>query len=146
MAFTETQRVQIRHYLGFPDVFRTANTRLESAMDVIGGRPDTQALVESIMAEIAAGLLALNPSNASGLQTRAGIKRVDEVEFFGDAKSGTTNAAADEMRKLVRSYIGRLSVLMGIPVVHDILGGSGYTLDSWGSEGFQSGGNIIPLG
>ena len=146
MASTETQRVQIRHYLGFPDVFRTANTRLESAMDVIGGRPDTQALVESIMTEIAAGLLALNPSNASGLHTQAGIKQVDEVEFFGDAKTGATNAAAEEMRRMVRSNINRLSILFGIPVVHDIVGGGGYKLDSWGAEGFQSGANIIPLG
>lgn len=146
MAFTEAQKVKIRHYLGFPDVYRYANPRLESAMDVIGERPDTKAMIEEIMAEVAAGLLALSPTNDSGLHTQAGLKKVDEIEFFGDAKSGTVSAASDSMKTLVRENIGRLSIAFGVPVVHDIVGGGGYKLDSWGSEGFQGGGNIIPLG
>lgn len=143
MAFTAEQRRDIRHYLGFPDVFRGANSRLEDAMDVIGGRPEVVEQVEAILAEIAAVIAALSPSSSSGLHTRAGIRKVDEIEFFGD--SGRGNVAAMEMRNLGRQWVGRLSIVMGVPIVHDIFGSTGYVDDSWGGRAFQVGG-LIPLG
>lgn len=144
MAFTDDQRRDIRHYLGFPDVFRSVNSRLESAMDVVGGRPDSVEQVEEILAEIAAAIAAMKPSSATGLHTQAGIKRVDEIEFFGNAGSG--NVAASEMRKVGRQWVNRLSIVMGVPIVHDIFGGGGYVDNSWGGMGFQYGGGVIPLG
>jgi hypothetical protein len=78
------------------------------------------------------------------LHTQAGIKKVDEVEFFGS--SGAGNVAASEMRKLGRQWVNQLSVTFGVPIMHDIFGGGGYADDSWGGRSFQMGGGMIPLG
>jgi hypothetical protein len=61
MAFTETERVQIRRWLGFPALYIQADPRLESAITTIqstaegGGRPDnsTELAVRGYLATLA---------------------------------------------------------------------------------------------
>lgn len=117
MAFTETQKVQIRAYLGYPDVFQDGNTRLESVFDVLGARAEAQAQAESIMADIVTAATSV----ASAL-TKAGIKKVDEIEFF-DEQAGNV---FDESRRVGRMHIGRLSTLFGVPIAGDYFGTKGY--------------------
>ena len=143
MAFTETQRVEIRHSLGYPDVFQGSNLRLESAIDVIGGRAEAQTKVEAILASIAAIDTELNPTNAEGVWTQDGVKKADEVEFFGTSGSG--NASELEMRKRGRMYVARLSIIFGVPIAHDIFSEGGYQDDDWASSAAQMGGPL-PLG
>ncbi len=134
MAFSDAQKAQIRRYLGFPDVFRYANTRLESAMDVVGGRPEVQSQVESDLAaitQIESDLLSALPS--------AGIKKVDEVEFF---ERGQQQALRQEGRRLC----GRLSTTMGVPLVGDAFGTEGYRGDDFMGVGFQYGGGMFGVG
>jgi hypothetical protein len=140
MAFTEAQRVQIRHSLGYPDVFLDSNMRLESAMDVLGARVEASAEVVSILAEIAAARLALRPSSVDALHSRAGIKQVDEVQFFGDARSAS--ASEDSMRKTGRTWVSELSVIFGVPIAHDIFSSGGYRDDSWMGVACQGGGPL----
>jgi hypothetical protein len=52
VAFSTTQRDQIRQYLGFAAGFYDLNTRLESMFDTVGGDAVAQAGVEAIMAKI----------------------------------------------------------------------------------------------
>ena len=52
MAFTATQKDQIRQYLGFAAGFYDLNTRLESMFDTVGADAVAQASVEAIMAKI----------------------------------------------------------------------------------------------
>jgi hypothetical protein len=137
MAFSEEQRVQIRHYLGYPDVFQGQNTRLESAMDVIGERVQASARVVAILAEITAALAATAPSSEDSLHSSAGIKQVDEVHFFGNESVG--NVALLEMRKLGRQWVNQLSIIFGVCIAHDIFGRGGYADDSWGSAANQMG-------
>jgi hypothetical protein len=146
VAFTETQKVEIRLYLGFPDVFQAGNPRLESAFDVIGARPETQAMVEAIMARIADAITAaFDTSTASA----GGIKRVDEIEFFGTDEGKT---AEDHAIGNGRRAVNQLSIIFGIPIVNDIFGQRGYRGDWWGSQDFQvfagngRGGGMIPMG
>lgn len=146
MAFDEAQRVEIRLALGYPDVFRDGNPRLESAMDVIGDRADTQAKVEAILARIAAADAQVN-----GVLELAGVKKADEVEFFG-AKDGATSL--DQAREHGRMWVNRLSIVFGVPRANDIFSEKGYSGDWWGDASVQvhggggSGGNggMIPLG
>lgn len=60
MAWTETDRVQIRHYLGFSAIFLQADPRLELAITAVqqvsdgGARPDTstEAYIRSILTQL----------------------------------------------------------------------------------------------
>lgn len=133
MAFTDAQKAQIRRYLGFPDVFRYANTRLESAMDVVGGRAEVQAQVEADLAAITAVEAKLTEA-----LTSAGIKKVDEVEFF---EAGQRKALRDEGRRMC----SRLSITMGVPLAADAFGDGGYTGDDWMGPTGQYGG-MFPCG
>ena len=141
MAFTEAQKVKIRLFLGFPDVFQGHNLRLESAIDIIGGRADTQTEVETLLTNLAAADTKVN-----GLLTAAGIKKVDGpngVEFF-PASSGTS--AKTEARDYGRMWASRLSIIFGVPLQGDAFGGRGYEGDSWSHYGFQVGGGELPFG
>ncbi len=120
MAFSEAQRVKIRKYLGFPDTFQQNNTRLESAMNVIGSRPDTQAAVEAVLTD-----LATAETQVAASFTTAGLKRAEDVEWY---EGGT------EIRSklgLGRMHAARLSIIMGVPLVGDYFGTSGYQGDNW---------------
>lgn len=136
MAFTEAQKVKLRVYLGYPDTYQQANTRLESAIDVIGGRAATQTEVESVLASLA----AVETSLASSLSS-AGLKRAEDVEWY-EGSSGS--AAIDQKRSEGRRYCSRLSIIFGVPLAGDYFGSRGYEGDNWMGVGHQYG--VIPLG
>lgn len=133
MAFTEAQKVKIRFYLGFPDVFRYANTRLESAIDVIGGRAETQTEVESVLAR----LVVIETAIESSLST-AGLKRAEDVEWYQGGAAGTQ---IEGKRAEGKAYCSRLSIIFGIPLQGDAFGTGGYRGDNWMGRQFQYGGN-----
>lgn len=141
MAFTEAQRVDLRKYLGYPDVYRQYNPRLESAFDVIGGRPDTQASIEALMVKIAAVDLAF--SNALSL---AGLKRAEEVEWYQAMVGKGISAPMAAAMALGRILIGRLSTTFGVPVYSDYFGPGGYSGDAYMGPGMQRSGGMTPLG
>ena len=128
MAFSDAQKTQIRRYLGYPDVYRQANTRLESAIDVVGSRPDTQTLIESDLA----ALVAIEAKLSGAVLSSAGVRKVDEIEFF-------QNGNLDITRKEGRRICGRLSVTFGVPLASDVFGTSGYGGDGWMQ-------NVTPIG
>ncbi len=144
MAFTEAEKVKMRLFLGFPDVFQQSNPRLESVFDVIGSRADTETKVREIITAIEAADTKVN-----NVLAQAGVKRVDEVEFFQSSKG--SNAAVDDARRNGRMHVGRLSIILGVPKQGDIFGETGYEGDKWARSGFQYGGNspnggMVPLG
>ena len=128
MAFSDAQKTQIRRYLGYPDVYRQANTRLESAIEVVGSRPDTQTLIESDLA----ALVAIEAKLSGAVLSSAGVRKVDEIEFF-------QNGSLDITRKEGRRICGRMSVTFGVPLASDVFGTSGYGGDGWMQ-------NITPIG
>lgn len=140
MAFTDGQRVQIRLVLGYPDVFRYYNPRLESCFDVIGGRPDTQAAVEDLLTKIAA-----LDTKLGAIINLAGLKRAEDVEWF-QAMNAKMSAPMTAVATLGRIYISRLSSLMGVPIWGDFFGEGGYAGDAYIGAGNQRSGGMIPLG
>mgnify|MGYP003534394906 FL=1 len=141
MAFTEAQRVKLRKFLGYPVVFRSYNPRLESAFDVIGGRPDTQASVEDLITKIDAVDLTL----ASALSL-AGLKRAEEVEWYQAMSGKGISAPMAAAMAQGRMLIGRLSTTFGVPVESDYFGSGGYSGDNFMGAGMQRSGGMIPLG
>lgn len=133
MAFTEAQRVDIRFYLGYPDVYRYANPRLESAMDVVGSRAESQAKVEILLAKLNAFYGSGANSPLEQQVTYAGIKKVesadDVVEFGGNDSSG--GQISMDQNNYARNIVSALSSFMGVPVASNIFGKYGYIGDNW---------------
>lgn len=136
MAFSETQKVDIRFYLGYPDVYRYANPRLESAIEVVGTRPESQARVEIMLAKLN-GFYGngVTPSAMDQQIARAGISKVesadDLVEFGGGNSDTSSNAIADAQSSAARRLVSALSSFFGIPIASDVFGTRGYVGDNW---------------
>jgi hypothetical protein len=141
MAFTEAQRVKIRAYLGYPDVYRQYNPRLESAFDVIGGRSDTQTYVENLLTKLDALDLSL-----TNLLALAGLRRAEEVEWYQAMSANGNSAPMEAACAQGRRLVGRLSTAFGVPVYSDYFGKGGYPGDAYMGPGMQQSGGIVPLG
>lgn len=130
MAFTTAERSVIRGYLGFPDIYVFANPRLENALDIAGADSDAATLVRDILTKLDAVEVAID----TGALTVAGIKSVGagDPEFYESGK-------IKDLRKIGRGLCAKLSVKMGVEIVHDYFGEAGYQSDEWGNKPFQSG-------
>jgi hypothetical protein len=134
MAFTEAQKSQIRLALGFPDVHLDNNSRLESAMDLVGERAATKAIVDSLLTQ----LTTISTSIQSSLSS-AGLKRAEDIEWY-EGQSGS--AALDQKRSEGRNVCAQLSIIFGVPIMADMFGTIGNATDAWMSPAFQIGGPI----
>jgi hypothetical protein len=128
MAFSELERAKIRRYLGYPDVFRFANTRLESAMDVVGERQVVADLVRQDLAD----LDRIDAKLSSVAISQGGLKRIDVIEFY-------EGAVVNEIRNSADRFRSRLSVTFGVPIASDVFGPDGYTGDNWSRSATQVG-------
>lgn len=125
---TDAQKAKVRLYLGFPDLYRYQNVRLESALDAISSEVETNVI--SILARIAAVETRLD-----GTLTTAGLSSVGagDPEFYEGAK-------LKEIRSEGRRLCGQLSMLFGVPLQGDAFSTNGYQGDGWMSGPFQYGG------
>lgn len=130
MAFTTEERSKIRGYLGFPDLYVSANPRLEGALDVAGADTDATTIVQELLVKLEAVETAID----TGALTVAGIKSVGagDPEFYQGGK-------IRDLRSIGRGLCAKLSVKLGVQVVHDYFGTEGYGSDEWGNRPFQSG-------
>lgn len=116
---TETQKARVRQVLGFPDYFRQRHTRLESVLNNLSPESEVQ---------IAATFLLIDEVDVALLKygtIRAGVKRVDEI-WFSDRYRPLL-----EIRRLGRTYVGRISVILGVPPYGDYFSGQGYSGDNF---------------
>ena len=153
MAFTSAQKKDIRKYLGYPQLNRYRDTRLESAIDVVGEDVDASAEVVALLTEIAAIDAKITAGAGSGASTSTftgSLKKADEVEWYAlGTSSGTTGGATPttaSFRDQGRVLCSRLSQLMGIPLWGDYYGSLGYPGDWFMGSAHQGRGGIIPLG
>lgn len=106
MAFTDTQKRDIRKYLGVPFGFYYLNHRLESGMGMIGENATDSAEIVAILTELATIDAALatagTSANATGL-----LKQVDEVQFYDGQQSAGYIAPGALQRG--RTLIARLA-------------------------------------
>ena len=123
MAFTTTQAAQIRQFLGYSSLFRYLNTRLESAIEIAGADASSKTLVETALTNLASIDTQIT---TLGLST-AGVKKVDEVEFFERGKVA-------ELQRLGRMWVGRISMVLGVPPYGDVFGADGYPGDTFTAD------------
>lgn len=128
MAFSDTQKAKIRRYLGYPDIYRDHDPRLESALDVVGGRAEVQALIEADLAALEALETKLTSTQSYG-----GVRRADDIEFFPGEQIAS-------LRTEGRRFVGRMSITLGVPIASDVFGSTGYGGDGWMGIATQYGG------
>ena len=128
---TDVEKAQLRSFLGYPNMFRYKNPRLESAMDGLDDAVLT--LVRGAMAKV---LSIDDLLNTDGLDA-AGVKKVDnEVEFFGRSGAYGGESRVDGIRKMGRMHIARISKILGTPINNgsDYFDPNGYAGDHWSSQ------------
>ena len=132
---SDSSKAQIRLFLGYPDYFRYKDTRLESVLNNLSFDAEDQIAGIITTLQTVDGLLL-----AAGKQ--AGVKRVNEIWF----ENGWRRIA--EVRKLGRTYVGRLSIIVGVPPYSDYFGTGGYIGDNFslGGRGNGTGGGFFNLG
>lgn len=116
MAFTTTQRAQIRYYLGYSDVSQGgAPNRLERAMTNITSGAET--IVASILTQLATVDASLTTVTSS---SRAGIIEVDNggVKWASNGMS-----ASGALNQQGRMLCARLSSMFGVDLAADVYGG-----------------------
>ena len=143
MALTDTEKTQIRFYLGQGSLFRYLNPRLEGIWTSLDS--DAETIIRSTLARIVVVDTQLfgdgvSPGTAGA---SAGIKAVEEIQFSGSSGQSVTVA----LKHLGRTLVGRLSALIGVPIYADVFSGEGWPGDHYsalgGVFGPGSGGNTF---
>lgn len=135
MAFTGPELIRIRAVLGYPNLFRYKNTRLESAL--VQADADGETYIRAELAAIAEVDAAIR--NGGTAFDALGVRKVDEVEF----QTGATQSPEMQARKMGRVHIARISSFFGVNVHSDYYGTSGFPGD-WFADG--TGERNSPLG
>lgn len=139
---SDTEKTQVRFYLGQSSLFRYLNPRLEGVFGSIDS--DAETIVRKILSQLQQvdAQLYGDGVSASYATTAVGVKAVEEIQF----QSGVNVTVG--LRQLGRGLVGRLSALLGVPVYADVYGENGWPGDRYSALGGMGngGGNIIPLG
>lgn len=118
MAFTASEKRQIRSFLGYSGGFRDRGVRLESMMDVVGSQAEESAYARELLDQIAEVDEALNDTGTSATSTATygALKKVDEVEFWPVTETSGASSAASTIvgRDWGEILIERLRALMGV--------------------------------
>lgn len=143
-TFTTAQAAQIRMYLGYPDLYRYKDPRLESILSGDQISDDALALIATILAQLVANdALVYGTGGQPGIAGEiAGLKKLEQIEFY-------QGQALKDQRITRGELAGRLSSMLGVPFYGDAMGTQGYPGDSFsasGGLGSPGGGNLIPLG
>lgn len=120
---TDTEKAQVRLYLGYPDHFRYKHTRLETVLENLS--PEAEIQVQTALAKI----VVVEDTLLEAGTIAAGIKRADDIWFF----EGYQRLAI--IRKMGRQYVSRISIVTGVPIYSDVFGATGYLGDSFSGLG-----------
>lgn len=139
MSFTNAEKYKIRKYLGYPQVYKQANPRLESALDQVGLDVDAVADVQDILSKIT----QVETFLIQALST-AGLKKAEEIEWYPDTSGSATVVSLNQQ---ARKFCSQLSSIFGVPIETNIFGTKGYAGDRWKQfSGSSSTGFDLPLG
>lgn len=149
-TLTGAERTKARSYLGYPNLFRFKNTRLESTFEQLDADAEVlfrAYLVQLVAADTAIGgsLAGVGGSSSTSTATIGqSIKKVDEIEFYaaGSSTSSSSEPAKtgiDWARSIGREYAGKLSILLGVPLYSDYFAEGGYLGDTFSEGGLASG-------
>lgn len=137
MSFTTTEAYKIRKYLGYPQVYRQANPRLESAITQVALDSDAVADVQDILDKIS----QVETYLLQALNT-AGLKKAEEIEWYPDHSGSSVVVSLNQQ---ANKFCNQLSIIFGVPIANRIFGTQGYAGDNWKQFSGNSSFNL-PLG
>lgn len=143
MPFTDLEKTKIRLYLGYANLWRYKDTRLESCLDDGAMDDDALTVIRGILTNLATiDTAVFSSGSGSAGGARGALKRVDEIEFY-DVKSGSIiNASSLTPVQKGSLLINQLSLIFGVPFYGDYYGTGGYPGDSYsGPLGSGNGGS-----
>lgn len=118
MSFSTAQKTDIYYYLGYP--LAVVNATLDAAIDAAEGS-DTRA--EEIVITLLEGL-ADAAVKVDTLLESAGIKKIDELEFFGPSiSSGGLSTSTIDARSYGKMLVKRLASVLGVDILEDVFQG-----------------------
>ena len=103
MALTDTEKSQIRRWLGYPDINRLHHQNLEDAMDAVSS--DGEVIIREILAE----LIVINTQIAAD-RTKSQVTRVEDVWFSG-------SEGLESLREDARRLVCDLAALLDVQVL-----------------------------
>lgn len=109
MALTATQRAQVRTVLGWSAQYSQTDNKLENAFDGLATEPEHEALVIAALADV-------DLIEAQMVDARKRLKAVKVGSIGLDTYRSEMMALRDEGRRVV----GKIAVIMGVEVRHDI--------------------------
>jgi hypothetical protein len=110
MALTETEKAQIRLYLGWSMRHFQDDPRLEMAFNAV--TPEAEVIIR---AELTACILFDTRIDAATKRFKAA--EVGSITLQGETELGL-------LRSLGREHVGRIASTMGVEVKHDVFSGS----------------------
>lgn len=148
MAFTDTDKSNIRMYLGYPDINRYVNPRLEGVLDGALS-PEAEAIALALIVKLQAVDEQIDTAGVVNA-TAGALKKLDEIEWYNTTTQGGAGQTVSQLSALGKQYITRLSTLLGVPVFGNYYGTTGYPGDGsgmfgWPYPGVGTGG-LLPLG
>lgn len=127
MALTDTQKAQVRFYLGYQDQFRNMNTTLESQLSA-GLSAEAEVIVGATLVSLAAVDTQLTAAHG-----RLKALKVGSITLTGDGE-------VKALRSEGRMYVGRIASLYGVQPINDVYA------EAAGGGAASSMGGVIPLG
>jgi hypothetical protein len=117
-TLTDTEKAQLRSFLGYAQFYKYRNAKLESALDLLD--PASEPMIRTEITEI----LAVDAAIKGTTRTVAGIAQADDARFYS-RKDGDRFTA---LRREGRMHIARISRTLDVPIYNDFdwfAGGSG---------------------
>lgn len=103
MAFTNMEKIKIRLYLGYNDLYAQFNSYLESAIAQVDQDADRVTLIRDMLAKIEETDLIVQDSIEN-----AGLKRLEDIEFYPDGQQ------LAYMNKQGMILTKRLAIIIGV--------------------------------
>lgn len=132
MAWTETQKAQVRLYLGWPARFWQTDSRLEQAMNAVNDKAEELALCTALLTS-----LADIDTRITACYTRLKALKVGKIELPG---AGELGALRSEGKRLS----ARLALTLGVAMRPGVWGGGGPS--AFSSDDGPEGGNYVKQG
>lgn len=112
MAFTPSEKQQIRQFLGFSELFHDIDTRLETQLIRIGDAAD-----QSAKERVSTLVVSLNDIDTRlvGALDNLTLEKAEDVTFRGEQE-------LEGLRKQGRMFIQQLSILFEVRPMRDYFG------------------------
>lgn len=134
MALTDTNKADIRLYMGYSARFHNSDSILEFAIDALDSDPEAETIVLGIIVDLQA-----IDTRIDAVYDRLKATKVCEIEVAGCKEIKV-------LRSEGRRKVGRMASTLGCPVRHDAFSSSSYRYTAKHTGLVAAPGNFGPYG